>query len=186
MSSEVQKQFARGLNDLSDFEMRFLLAYCGIDPPGKPRTTKEAYLICRPGVKTMSAQSWGRHVLARIRQKGALSEFFEQRNLGINRAIDLLQECSRAELVKIIQRAGGAWDYAHMPDFRTRLRAARMLLEVHGVVGPEALVNINVDARPTWGQQVAEQAEAEEQKRLAAGKEREATDAEFTETEKKE
>lgn len=168
MPSKIDiKKFTQGLSDLTDFEVEFMLALCGVDPPGKPRSPKEAYLALRPDVKKISAQHYAPKVLARIRAKGALPEFFEQRNLGINKAIDLLLECTRAETVKVIRHGGGAWDYVCIPDYRTRLRTARLLLEIGGVIGPEAAVNVNIDNRKTFSQAIAEHEEEEDRKRLA-------------------
>jgi len=175
-TTDIQK-FTQGLSELTDFEMQFLLALCGVDPPGKPLNPKEAYLLLRPHVKKITAQNYAGKVLARIRAKGALPEFFEYRNLGINRAAEILHECTKAENVRIIRYGGGAWDYVRAPDYRTRLRAARMLLELNGAIGSEAIVNINVDARKTFSQAVAEHQEMEDQKRLALSTD--VKDAEF-------
>lgn len=178
------QKFVQGLADLTETEYRFLLSFCGIDPPGGPRDAQRAYLAIRPNVKTISAQVYGRQLLKRIREKGALPELFELRHLGINRAVDLLDECARAENVKVIRHRNGVWDYVYAPDYRTRLRAARMLLEIHGMVGPEAQVNINIDNRKTFAQAVAEQAETEERKRLSVSEgQSDVDDANFKETE---
>ncbi|MBU1921105.1 hypothetical protein KKG66_09675, partial [bacterium] len=119
---EMQK-YMQGINDLTETEYKFLLAYCGIDPPGSgPRDAQRAYLAIRPNVKALSAQVSGRLMLKRIREKGALPELFELRNLGLNRAVDLLGECAQAETVKIIRHRNGAWDYVYAPDYRTRFR----------------------------------------------------------------
>lgn len=181
--SDMQK-FVQGLNDLTETEFKFLLSYCGIDPPGGPRDAQRAYLAIRPNVKTLSAQVYGRHLLKRIREKGALPELFELRHLGLNRAVDLLEQCAHAETVKVIRHRNGVWDYVYAPDYRTRLRAARLLLEIHGMVGPEAQVNINIDNRKTFAQAIAEQAEAEERNRLTlTGGHTDAEDAHFSEAE---
>lgn len=169
------------LPQLSELEIRFFLAYVGLEPASTvPRSPADAYQIIKPDVKRWWAHRAGAATLARIRSKGAIPLLLEYRNLGINRALDLLDECARAETVKVIRHGGGVWDYLALPDHRIRLRAARLLLEVHGVLGPEAQVNISVDNRQTFADAIAAQTEVRELN--PSGEDaRHAEDAEFTE-----
>ncbi len=171
---------------LTEDEIKFFLAYVGLEPPSSaPRTPGDAYRAISPHVKSRHwANRAGAAMLARIRAKGALPLLLEYRNLGVNRAITLLTECTKAETIKIVRHGSGVWDYLAMPDYRTRLRAARMLLEVHGMIGPEAQVNVNIDNRLTFGEAVAAQAQERERIQSALGEgASHAQDADYTETE---
>lgn len=125
------------LPNLTEFELQFLLAYIGAEPKAPhPIAPHKAYLIVRPHVKLTTAHTNARDVLRRIQRKGGLSLILDHMGLTVARAVEVLRDSARAETIRKVYLPGGAWDYAASPDHRTRLRAARMILELQGAFLP--------------------------------------------------
>lgn len=168
----------QALPELTETEIRFLLAYTGTEPKhAGPRSAAKAYLCLNPDASPFSAHMQGKLLLSRLKSKGLLTLILEAQGAGISIATDVLRAGLRAEVIKRIEYPGGIWDYASVPDHRTRHSFARTLLELHNVLSPEG--SNSADAfRMTFAEAVAQQNEKAAADRKNA---LEAEDANYTE-----
>ncbi|MCL4305083.1 hypothetical protein KJZ99_04165 [bacterium] len=148
------------LPELSDTEVKFLLAYCGVSPKHRgPRTAAQAYLCLNPNAPPVSAHVSGKTILSRLKAKGLLTLILEIQGAGIAIATEALKQGLKAETIKRIEYPGGIWDYAAAPDHRTRRDCARVLLELHNVIGPEGVAGGGDAFRMTFAEAIAQQSD---------------------------
>lgn len=148
------------LPELSDQEVKFLLAYCGIEPKARgPRSAAQAYMALNPNAAPVSAHVSGKQILARLKAKGLLTLILEMQGASISHATAVLLQGLKAESIKRIEYPGGIWDYAAAPDHRTRRDFARILLELHNVLSPEGVAAGGDAFRMTFAEAIAQQRE---------------------------
>lgn len=164
MRERERESLAEKLPSLSELELQFLLAYVGIEPKSPhPIEPHMAYLRVRPGVTLHTAYRSGRSMLRRIQRKGGLGLILDQMGLTVVRAAEVLRDCTYADTIRKVYFAGGAWDYVTAPDHRTRLRAARTILELQDGFRQTEMYD---DGKLTFAEAVLMLTERQERSRL--------------------
>lgn len=170
MPNDKVLRLTKELNLPTEQEQKFLLALIGADPPNNgPRTVIEAYQCLRPNVSKQGAHFCGWALLDRIKAKGGFGMALDLYGLGIGRVLELLDECSRAEIVTRVNLGRGVWDYEVKPDFRVKHRVAQTLAILHGVLTPGAgsgPVPGSPNTRESFGEAVLRQREEQERQKL--------------------